>query len=169
MPVLKLNIASLSEGYAETQLWVTASEVALDDYPEYSHPINAKLDIEKIGRNIFIKAALQAEVDLICDRCVEQFTSRIDDSVRLLYTTDQNMRDREDEDVFVIADSTDIIDIKEPVRETLVTALPPKRLCKEDCLGLCPICGTNLNVESCECQTNRLDPRWEKLQQLLSA
>ncbi len=166
MPVLKLNIASLSEGHAETRLSVTASEIALDDYPEYSYPISAKLDIEKIGRNIFIKAGLQAQVDLICDRCAESFSTQVEDAVQLLYTTDQNMRDREDEDVFVISETTDIIDIENPVRETLVTALPVKRLCKEDCRGLCPSCGTNLNVSSCDCQSNRMDPRWEKLQQL---
>ncbi len=165
--MLKLNIASLSEGHAETQLWVEASEIALDDYPEFSHPISAKLDIEKIGHNILINAALQAEVDLICDRCVESFNVQIEDTVRILYTTDQNMRDREDEDVFVISESTDIIDIKDPVRETLITALPTKRLCKDACRGLCSSCGTNLNEGTCECRAGRIDPRWEKLQQFL--
>jgi uncharacterized protein len=165
--VLKLNIASLSEGHTEAHLQAKTSDLDLDEYLEFGHPFDINLAIDKVGRNIFIKASLQSVADLLCDRCGEPFSAKLEESVQILYTTDRNLRDREDEDVFVISASEDIVDIKDPARETLILALPAKRLCKEDCKGLCASCGANLNEKACACQTIHIDPRWQKLQDLL--
>ncbi|MGB9809870.1 MAG: YceD family protein, partial [Caldanaerobacter sp.] len=49
----------------------------------------------------------------------------------------------------------------------VILSLPMKFLCKEDCKGLCPICGTNLNYGSCSCKREDIDPRLEVLSKLL--
>ncbi|MBR1859940.1 MAG: DUF177 domain-containing protein [Selenomonadaceae bacterium] len=59
------------------------------------------------------------------------------------------------------------IDIAEMIRDTVMAAQPIKNLCKEDCKGLCPICGANLNENECNCDRFVVDPRLEALKNFL--
>ena len=59
------------------------------------------------------------------------------------------------------------IDLKEAVREQILLNMPNKVLCKDDCLGLCPDCGINLNKESCDCGKNKINPKFAALSKLL--
>jgi len=77
-------------------------------------------------------------------------------------------RDKSEEDNYFVADpSSDSFQIDDLVRETIILALPLKPLCSEDCKGLCPVCGTDLNKSQCNCIKKETDPRWEKLKGLL--
>jgi len=58
------------------------------------------------------------------------------------------------------------IDLRSDICENLLLMIPMKRLCKEDCLGLCATCGANLNLETCHCKSATIDARWEKLKNL---
>ena len=60
----------------------------------------------------------------------------------------------------------DAVDLSEIVREQFYLALPMKPLCREDCKGLCPVCGKNRNREACTCQSEWVDPRLEPLKNL---
>ena len=63
-------------------------------------------------------------------------------------------------------DDRNIMDISEAIRQYTVMALPIKPLCRQDCSGLCPTCGADLNEKRCDC-TPEIDPRWEKLNTLV--
>ena len=56
--------------------------------------------------------------------------------------------------------------MKDVVRRGILTGLPMKILCRDDCKGLCPICGRDLNEGGCECRTDYIDPRFESLRSL---
>ena len=60
-----------------------------------------------------------------------------------------------------------ILDLTEAVRQYALLALPMKPLCRQDCAGLCPTCGRNLNQGGCDCPPQGLDPRWSGLSKLL--
>ena len=60
----------------------------------------------------------------------------------------------------------DRIDLDEIVREQILLALPTRQLCAEDCKGLCPSCGANLNEKACGCEQQQTDPRWSALEAL---
>jgi uncharacterized protein len=60
----------------------------------------------------------------------------------------------------------DVIDLADVIREQLYLALPMKPLCREDCLGLCPVCGQNRNTTPCTCKTEWVDPRMDALRNL---
>ena len=62
---------------------------------------------------------------------------------------------------------TNIINISSDVNEYLALAVPYKILCKEECAGLCPQCGKDLNVEQCTCE-KEIDFRWNKLREIVS-
>jgi len=66
----------------------------------------------------------------------------------------------------VISPGLSVIDVSEDVRQTLLLALPFKRVCREQCKGLCPHCGKNLNEAPCGCTESTDDSRWEKLKDL---
>jgi hypothetical protein len=58
-----------------------------------------------------------------------------------------------------------VIDLSDDARQTVLLALPLKHLCREDCRGLCPQFGRNLNEGTCDCRETRLDGRWDKLKE----
>ncbi|KUL03338.1 MAG: Uncharacterized protein XE12_0521 [Synergistales bacterium 54_9] len=73
-----------------------------------------------------------------------------------------------DEHTVLTSKNTTSIDIADQVWETLVMALPEKVLCREDCKGICPVCGSNRNYENCSCGESGRDPRLDVLADILS-
>jgi uncharacterized protein len=71
----------------------------------------------------------------------------------------------DDPAAYPIPEGTNVLDLREPIREELVLNVPPFPLCREDCAGLCDKCGADLNSGSCDCRPDR-DPRWAALEGL---
>jgi uncharacterized protein len=63
-------------------------------------------------------------------------------------------------------DEHHILDLTEAIRQYIITAMPMKPLCKEDCAGLCATCGKDLNKVKCSCTQEEIDPRWAELLKL---
>ena len=74
----------------------------------------------------------------------------------------------EEPDSFTI-DEYYILDLTEAVRQYALMVIPMKPLCREDCAGLCPGCGSNLNQGPCGCPPVEADPRWSVLSKMTSA
>lgn len=72
----------------------------------------------------------------------------------------------EDDDVIVLKDMK--FDLYDFVRTEVILSIPSKHLCREDCKGICPKCGKNLNEGKCDCKSDNIDPRLQILQQLLT-
>ncbi len=166
--MFKLYIANLQDGVHTQEYIIQPAELSLSDEECFGQDLRIRLEIEKVGRNLFIIAKLTAPLSLICDRCAEPYTGLLDEAYRMLFTSDPDMANDEDESTFLIQDTADEIDLTEPLRETVLLAVPLKRLCRPECLGLCSHCGANLNTEPCSCKTEQTDPRWEKLKSLLN-
>lgn len=109
----------------------------------------------------------ETEIRLLipCDRCLDDveitFPIRIDCHVNPDKESDGN----EDVDEHSFMDGC-ILDVDKLVTDEIVVALPTKVLCKEDCKGLCSVCGTNLNHGSCDCDRQVLDPRMAAIQDI---
>ena len=80
--------------------------------------------------------------------------------------TQEPENDSEDNDDYIISNDG-YIDADEALTEQILLELPLKHLCKEDCKGLCPKCGTDLNKSTCNCETKEPDPRFDVLRKLL--
>jgi uncharacterized protein len=78
-------------------------------------------------------------------------------------------RELSDKDLAVGFYQDDKIDLSQMIWEQVYLALPMKPLCKEDCRGLCPQCGTNLNLSMCSCDRETVDPRLATLKTLLKS
>ena len=109
------------------------------------------------------KCALKAE----CSRCLEEVELPFDIDVEYELIQDENGRactSDDDEKLSYVADNE--LDIEGFIREELMIGFPLKVLCSEDCRGICPVCGRNLNLGECGCDRTVLDPRMSIIKDL---
>lgn len=103
---------------------------------------------------IILKAKLKGNLELVCSRCLDTFIYPIDIDIEERFTNNDGNKS---EDVIYV--NGDDIDVTEIVENAIISSLPIKRLCKEDCKGLCQTCGANLNNETCKCENVDVDVR----------
>lgn len=164
--MLKIYLPEIKEGHSTYEVDVPPQKVDLEDNKEFASRINIYYDIEKVGDEIFIKTRLNTTADLLCDRCLDEFQLPLNETVDIILTKDSDLLEREEEDIYLIPPANDEVDITDSVRQSLILAIPFKKLCTQTCKGLCPECGANLNRETCNCTHERLDPRWEALKHI---
>lgn len=135
-------------------------------------PLDADLEIRKAGgRKFVVEGHIEGMLEVRCDRCLENFQWPIETDFRSFFalpseeTSDSELElDDEDLDVeFRIGEDVDIPDV---IREQVLLDLPMKRVCSEDCKGLCKKCGKDLNQGPCECEKNSGHPGFQKLKAL---
>ena len=110
---------------------------------------------------IVINASIKTKLKLNCSRCLDTFIYPIDIDIEERFTNNKELDS--EEIMFVDGDTLDITEITE---NSIISTLPIKRLCKEDCKGLCSQCGTNKNVKECQCDDFDVDIRLAKLREL---
>lgn len=115
------------------------------------------------GDVLLLEATMSAQVRRTCGRCLKEFTAVTKaEVVEKFYPAGaENI----EQDAFVY--DSDVIDITEPLREGLLLAEPMQALCKQDCRGLCPVCGADLNDDDCGCERFSVDPRLAALKQFI--
>lgn len=111
---------------------------------------------------VSVDAKAELEYSNGCDRCATPITRKY--IVPVNHTLVTHLNDESNDNFTVIPSMR--LDVDELVREDILLFLPTKFLCKDDCKGICSICGKNLNEDSCSCK-KPIDPRLEVLQQLL--
>lgn len=136
-------------------------------------PVSARLRIEKAGAEIMVKGDLRAEIKLICSRCLKEYNGKLTVPVDVVYHPVEELKDEahlnevksEELDLdFYSGEEIDLIDL---VKEQVELNIPMKPLCDDACKGICPKCGTDLNIRSCTCSVKDIDPRFESLKKLL--
>ncbi|MCL5257008.1 MAG: DUF177 domain-containing protein [Chloroflexi bacterium] len=127
----------------------------------------------RTGRGILITGNLEGDVPLECSRCLEEYTTHLNFELEEEFLQTVNVISGEDMEIaeadsdMLTIDANHTLDLTDVIRESALLALPMQPLCRPDCAGLCPQCGTNLNIEQCHCQPENLDARWVKLGELL--
>ncbi|WP_077849717.1 YceD family protein [Clostridium puniceum] len=110
---------------------------------------------------LMLNAEIKVNLEMICSRCLDTFIYPIDIDIEERFTT--NSKSQDDEAVVVF---DDVLDITEIVETSIISTLPIKRICKDDCKGLCQECGCNLNFNTCSCNNEDVDIRFEALRGL---
>lgn len=134
--------------------WFPESEVS------HTGPVVARMDLEKKDHRVLVEGLLQVELILECDRCLQQYRQPLDLHFKLdLELAEERGADESsaadhssgESEMDVIPLETPEVDIASVLEQQLFLALPAKNLCRPECKGLCPHCGTNLNEKSCDC------------------
>ncbi|MBA2355599.1 MAG: DUF177 domain-containing protein [Acidobacteria bacterium] len=165
------------------QIAPTALDVPAEDFA-VAGPTRFSGEIERLGAGAYhLRGHLEAPLSLTCARCVEPFDLAVDTHLDLRFvpaavekartasasavSDDEDGRQMDDADPSLVTYDEPAIDLAQVVREQLYLALPMKPLCRPDCQGLCPRCGTNRNLATCTCEDQWEDPRLAGLKSLL--
>ena len=160
-----IDISPLTKGKVTEQkidLTLNSSDFFIGDTDiKITEPVVLNGGLTKLGDIIHLDIQITTTLLLICSRCTENFSEIINIDVHEIFSNNPT-----DEDGYIIFINSDVIDITEIVENNLFWALPIKKLCKEDCMGLCQKCGSNLNISTCNCENRDVDPRLAKLKDL---
>jgi uncharacterized protein len=125
----------------------------------------------QIVKDIRIDGTLETRVQLACARCLEPVVQDVAHKFDLLYRPQGADAGREELSVTAAEAEVsyyrgDGLLLEDVLQEQVLLALPLKAICRDDCRGLCPHCGKNLNVEQCDCAEPVEDPRWLALKDI---
>ena len=130
--------------------------------------------ILRTHQGVLVTARISTQVQTTCGRCLGGFqrlsslTMEEESYPTVDPGTGQKMFPPDESEGVVYIDDRHMLDLSDVVRQYVLTEIPIKPLCSDNCLGLCPECGTNLNEEKCKCDTAPADPRWGALSKLLA-
>ncbi len=134
---------------------------------EFAGPAEVDLTLSTTASGqVLAVGKLKAPLVHECRRCLERVERPFEKQLEFLWSADDPLGSDDDGDVRDIEPGSEAIEIGEAVREELVLAAPMYVVCQEECRGLCPHCGTNLNEEQCHCVTTEPDSRWDALRAL---
>lgn len=113
--------------------------------------------------------AVNAEIEAECARCLKPVSLEISGKLMYLYCS-QNPEAIEDDEYMPveIEHFGRVLDVMPQIEESIYTLIPTKILCREDCKGLCPECGADLNEGKCSCKNENVDPRLEALRNFIT-
>jgi len=112
-----------------------------------------------------LSGSVEGKAGVACGRCLEIFDLPVTAELDEIYHNESQQEIQPGEEW--IPFRGDRLDITPEVVKSIFSSMPMKLLCREDCRGLCPKCGANLNQESCDCRQDEPDPRLEVLKKLL--
>jgi uncharacterized protein len=143
-----------------------------DDEFRLVGPVDFSTEVRKDAKKVRLVGRVRTTLEVPCSRCLDPFPIAVDAPFDLLFLPDEaasadDEQEVREEDAGVSYYKDDVIDLGDVMREQFYLALPMKPLCKDDCRGLCPVCGVNRNRETCACKTEWVDPRMESLRDLL--
>jgi uncharacterized protein len=131
---------------------------------------SAELLANTLGE-IEIQGSLKVTMRAECDRCLEPAEFPLESTFDLFYRPAEEAE--REEDVEIDPGETEIafyegsgIELKDVLREYVLLAMPMQRICREDCLGICPGCGQNRRLVQCGCELKPGDDRWAALKNL---
>ncbi len=117
-------------------------------------PVRAALDLTVSKGSVYIEGRVTAPFKARCDRCLEEFSFKVDTPVALLFTRLKGIKGEVElkaTDMDVTALKGDEIDTSEILLSQIAMEIPLSALCRDDCMGLCHVCGADLNREACRC------------------
>ncbi|MBQ8595558.1 MAG: DUF177 domain-containing protein [Oscillospiraceae bacterium] len=113
-----------------------------------------------------MKYRATAVLEYNCDRCGKETSKETEYEFEHWLARELESGDENDDYILV---PTGMIDMDELVMTDVTLEIPFQLLCREDCKGLCPVCGSDLNEKTCNCNQKQIDPRLEKLKMLLDS
>ncbi len=163
---MKIPILHLEEGYHHFEDYIKKGSLHFYRDEIYPDDINIKVEVNKFAKNISCKAEISTRMHLTCDRCLAEFDEDFLEMFDILFHIGQDELNIDEENVVALLPDQKEIDLTSYIQETLILSIPMKVLCRDDCKGICPNCGADLNTEECQCMDKPIDSRWENLKKL---
>ena len=127
----------------------------------FDKPLRVSGSVRNFGGVVMLDAKVSGEYKAVCDRCGRETAYGIE-----FEFSDGFSKTPEDEDISVLIDEN--IDVSEALFRNVFMNLPMKHICSQDCKGICPKCGTNLNEAQCSCEDDSWNPQFDILKGLFN-
>lgn len=149
--MLLVDVRDLNRGPAETEGQLEASDPIFDGLGlELEGPVTVRGKLSRTGdQDYFWHAHVQGRFKGTCRRCLTELSYPLDADVEVLFSASPDNAD--DPSVYPLPAPITRVDVRPAVREEVALAVSAYPLCKEDCAGLCPRCGADLNAGPCGC------------------
>lgn len=142
----------------------TLSDIGVNDLGDPDTPVEVELTAHQRGVDFFLNGVVRTDLALICDRCVGEAPCSVEGTFEVWLVCEIHPDlNADEEDVLVFPPRRQEVDLSGIIAGTIYSELPGKKLCREDCKGLCPACGADLNIQPCRCVTEKTDVRWSAL------
>ena len=151
----------------EVSIELTSFESRLGDFPILQKSPVVLTITNQENKTLFIRGAVDVTLSIPCGRCLEEVPTQIcfDIDKKLDINDNVLLDDEMEENDYLIGFE---LDVDKLVYAEILVNWPMKVLCKEDCEGICNVCGANLNKGDCGCQRTELDPRMAAIQDIFS-
>lgn len=166
---MKVEVEKLPEVGASFIRDYAPGDLALEnERANLSEPLHAEFDARRKRGEVEVEGAIQGKLEAMCDRCLSEAQIPIDAKFQVTYTppdanANSEAHELHAEDLTRVIYENGMIDFDELAREQVLLEIPTRILCREDCKGLCPACGANLNEGACQCEAKEIDSRWSAL------
>lgn len=138
------------------------SDVELGGRYPFTRPVVVTGQVRNIAGMLILQFTAETVLSSACDRCLKEFDDPRSVSFESLLA--EEVQDEENDDIILLENDT--VDLLDLARTICILEMDTQTLCKEDCKGLCPKCGADLNQGSCSCK-KEVDPRLAALAKLL--
>ena len=171
---MRIELVNLEHGRGDFAHVYQPDELgAFDDRVRIDAPVNVHGEVRLAGAGVTVTGNIETRAHVDCDRCLKQLEVPVKTDFDLEYITAGEYETRSaaeltEEVMSVSVFDGQTIDVDEIVKEQILLAVPTRMLCRPDCKGICPVCGSDRNTGDCECETKDVDPRWAALKNLTS-
>jgi uncharacterized protein len=166
--MLSFDIGSLTEHAVSVDDSLSSDDpVWVDGDAVPSAPIRVKGRLSSAGPGRFYwHGSIEGDVTLACRRCLGEASGHVSEEAHLIFAEPGAEGVEDDPDVFLLDERSSELDLRPALREQWLLTVPGYALCRDDCKGLCPTCGAELNLGACDCAQSAGDPRWTALHKM---
>ncbi len=161
---MKVKRSELTEPAGSLSARVKSGDLPIEELEVISENVSIRLKIQPIGSDLKIDGTASARLREMCDRCLIPYEINVEPAFELMLTENDLPSDKTDDlDIYPFPSNQKEFNFGPVIRDALVLERAMKKVCKEDCKGLCPSCGINLNRGKCDCHQTEINERWSAL------
>ncbi len=163
---MKLFRSDLIAELSDTLFEIPANELKAVDIKFTDSKISCNLTSEAAAEGYKISGTVTRSTIEICDRCLTEFPQNHELPISFWLTSNHDLISDENTDFIWFPDGQEWLDISSVIHDIIYLDEPIKTLCREDCKGMCSICGQNLNHNTCSCSSDQINDQWNELKKL---
>jgi DUF177 domain-containing protein len=163
---MQIKFTNYKNGLHQFDFKLNVEELGLEQ--NFTGNVLLNCEMDKSSTQIVMSCNLKITAKYICDRCTAEFTDKIETDFKNIYffTHNKSDDDVDESGIYYLSPDEDKIDLSKDTNENAILTIPMKILCKEDCKGLCSMCGVNKNEKDCNCVAETSNSVWEPLLKL---
>lgn len=158
LPISDIPVQGREFYFEDEREWIAICNTVISGL-KLSGKMTAFLGVFPQEHGVFFRGLIKGFMTAPCFRCLEPGMVNLDHSFELFEDFHEDSRESSGSEILKFDNGQWLVNLSQVIREQLVLALPDKILCRDECLGICPECGHDLNTDMCGCVRGMGDPR----------